>query len=323
MTLKIYLPSLLEQKMSDISLIIKRLSARSTTPEIKPIIAALQQVAAQKAGDDLIAKLRRKLLSLTAAENQSSSKQNLADVAYDTLLILAEFYPLNTEEPITQLDMEDIKPDDRIFVSTGHQFSLTQLIQWHNQRPYRTGEARASKSLLNPFTNSPFSARDLAHISAMANKMRIAINDQPTNNHPAMDEVNYNFIFSLWESGLFWGLFLEIVVYPLLALIILYATLAIAMPAVTTGVLDLSLSWLLFTEVFNETVPIYLLTASIIGLFSLGVALITSELLKHGTDRAVNLVTSPFRWSASFFSTNSVEETPWTEEEENFLLSSL
>jgi hypothetical protein len=199
----------------------------------------------------------------------------------------------------------------------------------------RTDDLTLSREHL---TNSTFSARDTAHISAMANKMRIAINDQPTNNHPAIemriaindqptnnhpaiDEVDYNFIFFIWESRLFWG-FLEIVVFHLQALSIFYATLAIALPAIATGVFDLSLSWLIFNEFF----PTMLLTASFMGLICLGVPLITHELFEHGTDRAVNLVTSPFRWSASFFSTNSVEETPWTEEEEDvfrdFLLSS-
>ncbi|WP_133137506.1 hypothetical protein [Legionella rowbothamii] len=295
--------------MSDISLVIKRFNALSTTTQVKPIVAALQQVAAKTAGDDLIAKLRRKLLPLTTEDNYSSSKQNLVDLAYDTLLILAELYPLNSVEPITLLDMKDIDPSDRIFVSTGHQFSLSQLIEWHNQRACRTGETDTSKSLLNPLTNNKFSPKDLTHVSALADKKSTV--------RPAINEMIYSCISSLWENDLFWAL----VVYPASLIVAYSATMGVVIPIIALGGVDFSLSLLLFNELFSALLISYL--GCILAAMAVVIAQDPDPIidrLGHGVERVTSLITSPFRCSASFFNNNSVEEEELTE---NFLLSSI
>jgi hypothetical protein len=102
------------------------------------------------------------------------------DAAYNTLLLLAELKPINDEDPSS---MEKIKDDDKVFISTGFQFDIKQLITWHNTRSARARKAASdppeitSKWLLHPVTNQRFCSRDMAHIRRVAEGKGIEIND--------------------------------------------------------------------------------------------------------------------------------------------------
>lgn len=128
--------------------------------------------------DGIIESLRRSLNELVVANN------GLSDPAYCALLALAEFKPLNTEDPI---DLKTINEQDKVYTSTGHQFNINMLIQYHNQRTYRDsilGETQNDKWLLNPITNQPFSLRDVAYIQAVAMKKDIPFPHVKIRNEP-------------------------------------------------------------------------------------------------------------------------------------------
>lgn len=97
-----------------------------------------------------------------------NNKKNSEDMylIFYTLLVLAQLYPINDEDSFT---LEAIDPIDRVCVSTGHQFNLSTLIQYHNTRDYRgslLSELANSKFLLNPITNSPLDLRDVINVLA-------------------------------------------------------------------------------------------------------------------------------------------------------------
>lgn len=87
------------------------------------------------------------------------------DAIYNVLIALAELKPLNDTDPIT---LDKIKDKNKIFTSTGHQYDINTLIDFHNQRPIGKAEFFAiiknNKPILNIHTNQPFSLRDIAYI---------------------------------------------------------------------------------------------------------------------------------------------------------------
>ncbi len=162
---------------------IERLSLFSNSENVPDVISSLQNLSVNKEMDAL----RKKLILLSKSKIQKESKTeeskseekspSLAEAAYDVLLALAELHPLNDIDPITQ---DTIETKDKVFVSTGHQFSLSNLIEYHNSRSYRgssLGENHASKWLLNPLTNQKFDSDDVRHIVAIAKEKNITINN--------------------------------------------------------------------------------------------------------------------------------------------------
>lgn len=89
------------------------------------------------------------------------------DVVCAALKALSSFDPVNTEDPITKMEIE---ADDLFTSLNGQCFSLSALIQWHNTRNYRgtEGEQHQKKFLLNPISNKPFSSKDAENIMATA-----------------------------------------------------------------------------------------------------------------------------------------------------------
>lgn len=112
---------------------------------------------------------------------------SLTDTAYRALLALADHYPTNDIDPMT---LEEFDEEDRVNISTGQQFNIITLIDYHNARAYRgTGypgekyqndffrETDKQKFLCNPLTNLPFSILDEQHIIEVAQQKNITIPD--------------------------------------------------------------------------------------------------------------------------------------------------
>ena len=102
---------------------------------------------------------------------------SIMDAAYSALLTIAELCPLNSEDVIALTDTID--PKNLVVVSTGHQFDIKSLINYHNQGSYKSslGETEGNKSLVNPITNQLFSKKDADHIIFVARQKGIAILD--------------------------------------------------------------------------------------------------------------------------------------------------
>ena len=128
--------------------------------------------------DDKIELLRKKLLCFLSSEttfngriveqerfserfdifNFYSNKHfSVYDAVYNALLALAELKPLNDNDPIT---LSGITPKNKLLTSTGYQFDMITLIQFHNQK----APLGVSKPIVNIMTNKPFSPSDTAHI---------------------------------------------------------------------------------------------------------------------------------------------------------------
>jgi hypothetical protein len=83
------------------------------------------------------------------------------DVIYQLLNFLADAYPVNIDDPISLMPIED---DDKITFLTGQQFSLVNLIRYNKERYCRESELNEtdnSKYLINPLTNKPFSSSEV------------------------------------------------------------------------------------------------------------------------------------------------------------------
>ena len=116
------------------------------------------------------------LFSNVANGEVKKGELSLADAAYTALIALAEHSPINTNDPC---NLDPIPDESRIFVSTGHQFNIEQLILFHNSRNYKgtQGEFHNQKYLVNPITNLRFSPKDAAHIVKTATAKNIQILD--------------------------------------------------------------------------------------------------------------------------------------------------
>lgn len=144
-----------QEKISDIIIdlfIVNTLPAAAITPAVE--------------------RLRTQLTPLLAKKDIKKDGISLADVAFETLLALARYRPVNTDDPIS---LEPISFEDSVVISTGQQFSLTTLIQYHITRAARRGETAESKRLLNPLTNTRFETADEEHIIAVATERGIDI----------------------------------------------------------------------------------------------------------------------------------------------------
>jgi len=130
-----------------------------------------------EADDEDIQILRTSLKAILSKDENEKIKSDdvsLSDAAYNALLALAEYSPINDKDPILQ---DQIDPDSRVFVSSGYQFDIKKLIEYHQSREFRAvlRETEDKKWLLNPFTNDKFSLRDAEHILRVAKQKDITI----------------------------------------------------------------------------------------------------------------------------------------------------
>lgn len=150
----------------------------------------LEEHFVEKFRSDIIESLRNQLNDVLLDEDKTTKAgpsnlilpsfnpdKNLSKAVHNVMLVLAKMKPINKEDPITQ---EIIPEFSAVFVSTGHQFDLAMLIQYHNTRYYRgktLKETDKSKWLINPITNLKFHPLDVAHICAVARGNGIIIQD--------------------------------------------------------------------------------------------------------------------------------------------------
>jgi hypothetical protein len=90
----------------------------------------------------------------------------LGNAILHSLIALAATLPLNERDPHLQ---KAIQEDRRVVVSTGYQFDLQSLIDWHNTREW-TEEEKADrvKELRNPITDEVLPDHDFLYIRVVA-----------------------------------------------------------------------------------------------------------------------------------------------------------
>lgn len=151
----------------------------SINPEISTIIEDCLRLPSysfkELTGAKEVNDLRRILKTIYNLPIINSAGVSSNEFVHPALLYLAVLCPLNDDDPITR---EKIELDDRVVVSTGYQFSLTNLIAYHNNRYYRgsaLNELDNNKWLLNPITNERFDEIDTLHIKNAAEAKGILI----------------------------------------------------------------------------------------------------------------------------------------------------
>lgn len=177
---------------------IEQLKAFSEKQGVKAIIAKLEGLEnnnifsffsrTKNFSTDAVETLRRELLDILKNEKKVLGiivDKELGDICHNVLLKLARLSPLNTEDPST---LEPIASQSRVFVSTGHQYDIHQLINYHNHRDPRGNEEEKNyKSSLNLSLNMPFSYRDSTHIQEVAAEKQVIVNRLV---NPASDALN-------------------------------------------------------------------------------------------------------------------------------------
>lgn len=156
--------------------VIEKLKPFSEQEQVPDVIGHLTELMTlpEASISSAVEHLRTQLVSLLSKVDIKKDGISLAKIAHEALLTLATFAPLNTEDFFT---LDPISPEDSVFISTGHQFSLTQLIHYHNNRPVHIGEDETveQKWLLNPITNNKFNGEDERHILAVAAERGILV----------------------------------------------------------------------------------------------------------------------------------------------------
>ncbi len=126
------------------------------------IITDLESLAAgdNKYRRQHVSSLRKRLQAFLSRKDIKRHNLSLSDAVYDSLLALAELEPENS------INADDAR---KVYVSTGHQFDIYKLVNFHNARPFdsKFGDS-STKALINPLTNEKFSPEDVAHIQAVA-----------------------------------------------------------------------------------------------------------------------------------------------------------
>ena len=165
----------LTESIVELSLFSELDSISSLIPELEK----LDRIPLDPAEDEIIEAIRKRLKVLLHI-NIKKEGRSLADVVFNTLLDIAKLKPLNIEDPISR---EDILIEDSIFISTGHQYSITHLIRFHNTRAPRfaLNETIHDKWLIDPMTNIKFSTPDSEHIKSIATNKGIVIDNLKTN----------------------------------------------------------------------------------------------------------------------------------------------
>lgn len=142
-------------------------------------VELIDVIMAESINQDLVERLRKYLLAIAhnpAYDEISKAGKQLNDVAFEFLLALAEHSPINTEDPVTA---EVIEVGFEVFVSSGHQFDIRELIGWDNFRRgnFHYGCNWRQAPLMNIATNSPFSKKDVMHIEEIALKKAVLIDN--------------------------------------------------------------------------------------------------------------------------------------------------
>ena len=153
--------------------------ADSYTAHSIPALKSAFEALTGESDEPAVTAVRSTCTAIFAAEASAEVIKDgisLKQAVHKALLALAYFCPHNAEDPISLGAIEDEK---KVAVSTGHQFDIENLVNYHNARPIREaiGETNADgkKWLLNPITNQPFDQEDVRHIQTVAVGLDITI----------------------------------------------------------------------------------------------------------------------------------------------------
>lgn len=105
---------------------------------------------------NLVELLRIELRKLVIA----TDSEVFDEAIHTALLALAYYQPINSEN----LSMEPFHPATSVAVSTGQQFDLVELRNFHIKRKLKEGEQDINKELMNPINGDFFSDDDTRHI---------------------------------------------------------------------------------------------------------------------------------------------------------------
>lgn len=133
--------------------------------------------------DEIMGQLRLELIhalkhpAIYKLAEYTTIDSSLSDVIHEFLIKLAIFRPINAHDYIS---LSEINPYSQICISTGCQFDLPGLIDYHHKRACRgfdLGELPYSKKIIDPGCNNAFSTVDTIYILYMAYKNHFHIDD--------------------------------------------------------------------------------------------------------------------------------------------------
>ena len=138
---------------------------KKVRPDIQEIRGRLKEITPnQPVGVDAIRCVLMKILSETGLCEESLKK-----AVHYTLLALAQYKPINENDPTS---LCPIALENRVCISTGHQFDIVTLMTFHKLRAPRASDGDY-KTIINPLTNRPVSSRDAEYIAHKADKKNI------------------------------------------------------------------------------------------------------------------------------------------------------
>lgn len=107
--------------------------------------------------DERIEALRNQLSRIVSDDNNNQVKDDdlsLSEAAYNVLIALAEYRPINDIDPVTQ---DSITEGNHFFAQTGHQYDIHSLVRWF----------LAKEEYYNILANIEFSPRDQVRIKQL------------------------------------------------------------------------------------------------------------------------------------------------------------
>jgi hypothetical protein len=140
-------------------------------------------VLTEAATNNIRNKLANILTEKPEVDTVVSNHQILGNAIRHSLLALAVAAPLNPKDPILNAA---IQADQQVVISSGHQFNLRALINWHNNREWFSEETQQqSKRLRNPITGEIMPDHDFLYIRAVAAEQGITFlpDDEPDINN--------------------------------------------------------------------------------------------------------------------------------------------
>lgn len=140
----------------------------SSEKEQDLVLSQQESHSIQKKIHDIVCKLRKSLQQIVFNEKSYTD-------LFKSLIFLAKLSPINDTSCIS---LSEIAHSDKIHASTGHQFSITELIDFHNERHYLETDIKHNgrKKLTNINANVPFTNADTIYIIAAAQRLGLQIN---------------------------------------------------------------------------------------------------------------------------------------------------
>jgi hypothetical protein len=132
----------------------------------RQIFSVNREMAQRALGDAMEARSACLFVAANVALFARNGPFNVVQVMRMAHLVLSginQLHPLNEEDPIS---LEAIPDQELLITPTGHRFSITTLVEYHNRRGYKgtLGEQHGKKFLLNPLINTLFPWHDVPSI---------------------------------------------------------------------------------------------------------------------------------------------------------------